>query len=167
MRREKVPQGVKRNDDYFQRASGYVGGRRRLYRTAKENLVRAGVYAYRDRRRRRRDFRRLWIIRISAAVQQHNMRYSVFIHGLQKAQIQLDRKQLSELAITDPAAFQAIVEKVGPYSRPSIGRSVFADRRSSPIEFWFVPVRWKPWANVRRLIERGRFACLCRHSSRV
>lgn len=96
----------------FQKAAGYVGGRRRLYRTAKENLVRAGVYAYRDRRRRRRDFRRLWIIRISAAVQLHNMRYSEFIHGLVKANIQLDRKQLSELAVHDPAAFQAIVEQV-------------------------------------------------------
>lgn len=96
----------------FQRASGYVGGRRRLYRTAKENLVRAGVFAYRDRRRRRRDFRRLWITRISAAVQMHNMRYSEFIHGLHKANIELDRKQLSEMAIADPAAFQSIVEKV-------------------------------------------------------
>jgi large subunit ribosomal protein L20 len=75
----------------------------------KENLVRAGVFAYRDRRRRRRDFRRLWIIRINAAVQQFGMRYSQFIHGLTKAKIALDRKQLSELAITDPAGFQTVV----------------------------------------------------------
>lgn len=96
----------------FRRASGYVGGRRRLYRTAKENLVRAGVFAYRDRRRRRRDFRRLWIIRISAAVQQYDLRYSQFIHGLTKANIQLDRKVLSEMAIADPASFQQIVNEV-------------------------------------------------------
>lgn len=96
----------------FRRASGYVGGRRRLYRTAKENLVRAGVFAYRDRRRRRRDLRRLWIIRISAAVRQFDLRYSQFINGLLKANIQLDRKQLSELAINDPAAFEQIVVQV-------------------------------------------------------
>lgn len=96
----------------FQRASGYVGGRRRLYRTAKENLVRAGVFAYRDRRRRRRDFRRLWIIRISAAVRMYDLRYSEFIHGLVKAGIQLDRKQLSEMAIADPAGFQEVVTQV-------------------------------------------------------
>ncbi|MFM8174524.1 MAG: 50S ribosomal protein L20 [Pirellulaceae bacterium] len=96
----------------FKRAKGYVGGRRRLYRTAKENLVRAGVFAYRDRRRRRRDFRRLWIIRLSAAVRQYDLRYSEFIHGLQLAKIELDRKQLSEMAIADPAAFQQIVESV-------------------------------------------------------
>jgi large subunit ribosomal protein L20 len=96
----------------FKRAKGYVGGRRRLYRTVKENLVRAGRFAYRDRRRRRRDFRRLWIIRLSAACQQHDLRYSQFIHGLIKAGIQLDRKQLSEMAIADPAAFTQIVDQV-------------------------------------------------------
>ncbi len=96
----------------FQRAEGYVGGRRRLYRTMKENLVRAGRFAYRDRRRRRRDFRRLWIIRLSAACQQHDLRYSQFIHGLAKANIELDRKQLSEMAIADPSAFGKVVEEV-------------------------------------------------------
>jgi large subunit ribosomal protein L20 len=96
----------------FRRAKGYVGGRHRLYRTMKETLVRAGTYAYRDRRRRKRDFRRLWIIRISAAVAMHDLRYSQFIHGLQKAGIELDRKQLSELAINDPAAFGKVVDEV-------------------------------------------------------
>lgn len=96
----------------LKRASGFVGGRHRLLRTAKETLLRAGVYAYRDRRRRRRDFRRLWITRISGALQAHGIRYSQFIFGLEKANIELDRKSLSEIAIHDPAAFTAVVDLV-------------------------------------------------------
>lgn len=96
----------------FQRAEGYVGGRRRLYRTAKENLVRAGRFAYRDRRRRRRDFRRLWIIRVNAAARLHGLRYSEFIAGLALAHIELDRKQLSEMAIHDPSGFEVVVTAV-------------------------------------------------------
>lgn len=96
----------------FQKAEGYVGGRRRLYRTAKENLVRAGVFAYRDRRRKRRDFRRLWIIRVNAAARMHGLRYSQFIAGLVKAQIELDRKQLAEMAVNDAAGFAAVVAVV-------------------------------------------------------
>ena len=92
----------------FSRAEGYVGGRRRLYRTAKENLVRAGRFAYRDRRRRRRDFRRLWIIRINAACRMHGLRYSQFIAGLIAANIELDRKTLAEMAVNDPASFEAV-----------------------------------------------------------
>ncbi len=93
----------------FQRAEGYVGGRRRLYRTAKENLFRAGKFAFRDRRRKRRDFRRLWIIRVNAAARLHGLRYSQFIDGLLKANIELDRKQLAEMAVNDPAGFTAVV----------------------------------------------------------
>jgi large subunit ribosomal protein L20 len=93
----------------FKKAKGYVGGRRRLLRTAKENLVRAGVYAFRDRRNRKRDFRRLWIIRINAAVRAHGLRYSEFIAGLVKAKIELDRKILSEMAIADPQGFETVV----------------------------------------------------------
>lgn len=96
----------------FQKVKGYVGGRRRLLRTAKEALVRAGVYATRDRRLRKRDFRKLWIIRINAAVRERGLRYSEFIHGLEKAQIGLDRKSLAEMAVSDPAGFDAIVEQV-------------------------------------------------------
>jgi large subunit ribosomal protein L20 len=96
----------------FQKVKGYRGGRRKLLRTAKETLVRAGAYAFRDRRRRKRDFRRLWIIRINAAVRERGLRYSEFISGLASAKIELDRKSLSELAIHDPAAFDAIVAKV-------------------------------------------------------
>ena len=96
----------------LKRAKGFVGGRRRLLRTAKETLVRAGVFAFRDRRVRKREFRKLWIIRLSAACAQNGLRYSQFIHGLSKANISLDRKQLSEMAIHDPAGFQVVVEQV-------------------------------------------------------
>ncbi|XZE21531.1 50S ribosomal protein L20 [Pirellulaceae bacterium SH449] len=92
----------------FQRAEGYVGGRRKLYRTAKENLVRAGCFAYRDRRRKRRDFRRLWIIRVNAAARMNGLRYSQFIDGLIKAQVEIDRKQLAEMAVNDPAGFAVV-----------------------------------------------------------
>src|SRR3990172_2803795 len=95
----------------FQKAKGYAGGRNRLYRSVKETLVRAEAFAFRDRRSRKREFRKLWIIRINAAVRERGMRYSEFIAGINKAAIQLDRKMLSELAIHDPAAFDAIVEK--------------------------------------------------------
>ncbi len=95
----------------FRRAKGFVGGRRRLLRTVKETLVRAGVYAYRDRRARKREFRRLWITRISAAVRQRGMLYSRFIDGLNKAGIKLDRKTLAEMAISDPEGFDQVVEK--------------------------------------------------------
>ena len=96
----------------LRRAKGYVGGRHRLIRTAKETLARAGAFAYRDRRVKKREFRRLWIVRISAACKENGMRYSEFIHGLAKANIALDRKQLSEMAIQDPDGFKAVVEQV-------------------------------------------------------
>lgn len=96
----------------FKRAKGYVGGRHRLLRTVKETLLRAGVYAFRDRRARKREFRKLWIIRLNAAARARGLRYSQFIAGLKKTGIELDRKSLSEMAIADPAAFDAVVERV-------------------------------------------------------
>ncbi|MFZ5833508.1 MAG: 50S ribosomal protein L20 [Planctomycetota bacterium] len=96
----------------FRKVKGYVGGRRKLLRTAKETLTRAGVYAFRDRRVRKRDFRRLWITRISAAVRERGLRYSEFIAGLLAANIELDRKTLSQMAIADPQAFDTVVEAV-------------------------------------------------------
>ena len=93
----------------FQKAKGYAGGRGRLYRSVKETVVRAEAFAFRDRRARKREFRKLWIIRINAAVRERGMRYSEFINGLLRANIELDRKSLSEIAIADPAAFDAIV----------------------------------------------------------
>ena len=96
----------------MRKAKGYRGGRNHLLRTVKETLVRAGAYAFRDRRRRRRDFRRLWIIRISAAVRSRGLSYSEFVHGLKHAGIELDRKMLSEIAIHDPAGFDQVVNEV-------------------------------------------------------
>ena len=95
----------------LKQAKGYWGRRSKLYRTAKDALAKAGMYAYRDRRRRKGEFRRLWITRISAACRQYNLSYSQFMHGLGKAGIIVNRKALSNLAIEDPAAFEAIVER--------------------------------------------------------
>jgi large subunit ribosomal protein L20 len=89
---------------------GYQGSRGHLYRRAKEAAVRAAVNARIDRKRRKRDFRGLWIVRLSAACRQRGIRYSQFINGCKKANIQLNRKMLSEIAIDDPAGFDAIVE---------------------------------------------------------
>ncbi|HUS40369.1 MAG: 50S ribosomal protein L20 [Pirellulales bacterium] len=96
----------------FKKTKGYVGGRGHLIRTAKETLVRAEAYAFRDRRARKREFRKLWIIRINAAVRERGLRYSEFIFGLDKAEISLDRKSLAEMAVRDPVAFDGVVEQV-------------------------------------------------------
>jgi len=95
----------------YKSAEGYRGGRRKLLRTVKENLLRAGVYARRDRRTKKRNFRALWITRLSAACRARGITYSVFIKGLVKAGITLDRKVLSAIAIDDAAAFTAVVER--------------------------------------------------------
>jgi large subunit ribosomal protein L20 len=94
----------------LERASGYRGQRSRLYRKAKEQVQHSMNYAYRDRRARKGDFRRLWIIRINAAVRQHDMTYNRFIQGLKAAEVEVDRKHLAELAVNDPEAFEALVE---------------------------------------------------------
>ena len=96
----------------FKRAKGYRGGRSKLLLTVKESLLRSGQYAFRDRRTRRREFRKLWIIRINAAVRERGMPYNEFIFGLKKAGIELDRKTLSEMAINDPAGFDSVVQEV-------------------------------------------------------
>ena len=93
-------------------AKGYRGRRGNVYRIAKQAVMRAGQYAYRDRRNRKRVFRALWITRINAAARQHGITYSRFIAGLNKASIALDRKVLAELAVNDKAAFAAIVGQV-------------------------------------------------------
>ena len=91
-------------------AKGFWGRRKNCVRTAKDAVAKAGKYAYRDRKVRKREFRRLWIARISAAVRAEGMNYSRFINGLKKAEIALDRKALSNLAIEDPKAFSSIVD---------------------------------------------------------
>ena len=96
----------------FKRTKGFVSGRRRLLKMAKETLLRAGMFAFRDRRAKKRSFRKLWIVRVSAAAEMRGVRYSRFIHGLKLAGIELDRKSLSEIAIHDPETFDAITERV-------------------------------------------------------
>ena len=101
----------KRKKKIFKVAKGYFGGRKNLYRTAKDAVERGWEHAYRDRKKKKRTFRRLWIARINAATRQHDMSYSRFINGLKKAGIELDRKALADLAIRNPEAFSAVVER--------------------------------------------------------
>jgi large subunit ribosomal protein L20 len=91
-------------------AKGFRGGRSKLFRTAADAVDKALMYAYRDRKARKRDFRRLWIARINAAARLNNMSYSKFMHGLKQANIELDRKVLADLAISDPAGFAQIAQ---------------------------------------------------------
>src|SRR5215470_18408911 len=112
MRARKGAARNKAKKRVFRAAEGFVGGRRRLLRSAKETLLRAGMFAFRDRRAKKREFRRLFITRLGAAAEMRGLRYSRFIHGLRLAGIGLDRKSLSELAIHDPETFDAIVAQV-------------------------------------------------------
>lgn len=98
----------KRRKKILKLAKGFRGARSKLFRTAADSVDKALMYAFRDRKAKKRDFRRLWIARINAAARMNNMSYSVFIHGLKCANIGLDRKVLAELAISDPAAFSQI-----------------------------------------------------------
>ena len=102
----------RRRKKIMKAAKGYVGGRRKLLKTAKETVMRARNYAYRDRRVKKREFRNLWIARINAAVRAHEMTYSQFADGLKKAGIGLNRKMLAHVAVEDPAGFGVIVDQV-------------------------------------------------------
>jgi large subunit ribosomal protein L20 len=93
-------------------AKGFRGRRKNVFRIAKQAVMKAGQYAYRDRRAKKREFRRLWIARINAAARELGLSYSKFMNGLKKASIDIDRKVLADLAVNDPAAFGSIVEKV-------------------------------------------------------
>ena len=95
------------------RASGYTGARSRRYRTAREQTMHSMQYAYRDRRARKGEFRKLWITRINAAARQNGTTYSVLIAGLKAAEVEVDRKMLADMAVNDPAAFTALVEVAG------------------------------------------------------
>ena len=106
------PAAKARRKKYLKRAKGFVGGKGSQYTAARETVDRALAYAYRDRRNKKRDFRALWITRISAAARQHGLTYATLMHGLQVAEIRINRKALSNLAIEDPAAFEALVETV-------------------------------------------------------
>jgi large subunit ribosomal protein L20 len=104
------PKTRQRRKRVLKMAKGYRGGRSRLYRTAVDAVHRALAYAYRDRRTRKRDFRRLWITRINAAARLHGLSYSRLMDALRKAHIELDRKILADLAVNDPGAFSKIAE---------------------------------------------------------
>lgn len=110
----RVKRGFKarrRRNRVLKLAKGYRGARSKLFRSATEAVDRALNYAYRDRKVRKRDFRALWIARINAAARENGLTYSRLVHGLKKANIQLDRKILAELAVTDPAGFSSVVEQ--------------------------------------------------------
>ena len=101
----------KRRNKVLKMAKGYYGSKSSLFKTAKQAVMKSGQYAYIGRKQKKRDFRRLWITRISAACKMNGMNYSSFMNGLKKADINLNRKMLSEIAIADPAAFTALTEK--------------------------------------------------------
>jgi large subunit ribosomal protein L20 len=100
----------KKRRDTLERASGYRGQRSRLYRKAKEQVTHSLVYSYRDRKKRKGDFRQLWIQRINAAARANGMTYNRFVQGLKAAGVEVDRRMLAELAVQDPAAFTTLVE---------------------------------------------------------
>ena len=116
--------GTKKRREVLEQASGYRGQRSRLYRKAKEQVTHSLVYSYRDRRARKGDFRRLWIQRINAAARQHGMTYNRFVQGLRGAGVEVDRKVLADLAVSDPGAFAALVE----VSRKALPSDVNAPR---------------------------------------
>lgn len=110
----RVKRGVQahaRHKKVLAEAKGYYGARRKVYRVAKQAVIKAGQYAYRDRRQRKRQFRALWIVRINAAARQFGLSYSRFIDGLNKAEVEVDRKVLADLAVHDIAAFGVLAEK--------------------------------------------------------
>lgn len=110
----RVKRGVQaraRHKKVLKEAKGYYGARRKVFRVAKQAVIKAGQYSYRDRRQRKRQFRQLWIVRINAAARECGLSYSRFMDGLNKAEIEIDRKVLADLAVHDPAAFGALAER--------------------------------------------------------
>ncbi|MGB0636394.1 MAG: 50S ribosomal protein L20 [Gammaproteobacteria bacterium] len=110
----RVKRGVQahaRHKKVIRLARGYSGRRKNVYRVAKQAVIKAGQYAYRDRKQKKRVFRALWIVRINAAARQCGLSYSRFINGLMKADIEIDRKVLADLAVNDPSAFEVLAEK--------------------------------------------------------
>ncbi len=109
---KRGPRKKERRKKILKLAKGYWGAKSRNYRTAKEAVEKSLQYAYRDRRNRKRDFRRLWIIRVKAAAEAHGLSYSRFIHALKKLRVEIDRRILAELAVKNPETFARVVEKV-------------------------------------------------------
>lgn len=110
MRIKRGTKARKRRKKVLKLAKGYRGGRSKLFRTAADAVDKALMYAYRDRRARKRDFRKLWVVRINAAVRMYNLSYSKFMSGLKRSNISLDRKVLAELAVSDPSGFARIAD---------------------------------------------------------
>ncbi len=115
---KRAVSGQKKRREVLEQASGYRGQRSRLYRKAKEQILHSSTYAYRDRRAKKGDFRRLWIQRINAACRAEGMTYNRFINGLKNAGVEVDRKILAELAVNDPGAFVGLV-KVAQANQPA------------------------------------------------
>jgi len=114
----RVKRGVvarRRHKKILKQAKGYYGARSRVFRVAKQAVIKAGQYAYRDRRQRKRQFRQLWIARINAGARQNGLSYSKFINGLKLASVEIDRKIMADLAVNEKAAFAALVEKAKSY----------------------------------------------------
>jgi large subunit ribosomal protein L20 len=110
----RVKRGIRtraRHKKILKQAKGYFGKKSKLFKVANQQVLKSGNYAYRDRRQKKRDFRKLWITRINAAARLNGMSYSRFMDGLKKSGVELDRKVLSDIAITDPKGFTALVEK--------------------------------------------------------
>ena len=110
----RVKRGIRtraRHKKILKQAKGYFGKKSKLFKVANQQVLKSGNYAYRDRRNKKRDFRRLWIIRINAACRLNDMSYSRFMNGLKKAGVELDRKVLADIAVTDAAGFTSLVEK--------------------------------------------------------
>ena len=122
----RVKRGVtagRRHKKVLSKAKGYYNARRKVYRAAKQAVIKAGQYAYRDRRQKKREFRALWIARINAAARLYGLSYSKLINGLNKAGLEVDRKVLADLAVTDPAAFTALVKVAGDASSAKVAAS--------------------------------------------
>lgn len=108
---KSVPASRKRRKKTLKLAKGYYGSKHKLYRVAKQQVMKSQMYAYRDRKQKKRNFRKLWIARINAAARTNGLSYSKFMHGLKLANIDLNRKVLADLAVNDPEAFSALTEQ--------------------------------------------------------
>jgi large subunit ribosomal protein L20 len=110
-RTNHAPASKKRKKKILKAAKGYFGGRKNLYKTAKDAVEKGWEHAYRDRKKKKRNFRRLWITRINAAAREHELSYSRFMNGLKRSGIELDRKALADLAVRDPGAFATLADR--------------------------------------------------------
>lgn len=138
-----------RHKKVLKAAKGYVGSKHRLYKTAKEQLMHSGQYAFRDRKQKKRDFRKLWITRINAACRQNDISYSRFIEGLTKAGVEINRKMLSEIAINDPKAFSELVK----LAKDGKAGKVKADKNVSSVE---VTVKGAKKAAVKKEVKEKK-----------